>query len=931
MSKKKRKKVCNCSQAISPASSHTDFSILEEGNTESPRMPIGMPGQRFFLKPKIFDTTPWVKKVVSGRFTRSGNPDLAILCWETGGRCVVDGVSYGKGFLVKPFINVSRPGDLGATFIPSPKLEYIDDSYRFFDMYPNDIAIGDINGDGLDDIVVANCHSDHLFVYISRGDGTFNVPIIITDTGADDPCYVALGNFSGSGNVDIALLHTSRVHPAPGKNLAWTFSLLFGNGDGTFQAPITQDLGRWSVPDSEDGGMYYHSGHFNFFTMKSSVQVSGVYRDAVAMGTVMRWWDGTNIVGPDHPAKFFKTSLGQHTTQLYNPPHADLAVLGGRATKTSIASPADLLMTITKSTDNLDKAWLAHSGYGITTECSGVHMIAEDFDNDGVVDILLFNDILDEVDYPAISPDKNFFIAYGKNKITNPLDLATISPEFDRLKYFEGPAGGWERGHRPWRTTVADFDLDGFLDIVHSTEAGLVLFTNAGLHTVQSIPPRILQYHVEPAHTPPDPWYEDRLVIQVQIFDDRKVVAAVFRPVTDLTKGHVLLMLNSTDTRGTVIIPDEDDLPVGSYKLSVFNGVEESANSVDIKIALRPITVNSVRLLGVSKHEANDRLEVLGFFGTDKDHSLTTFKLQKKIMPVPAPITLGVSSRDKQKAVCSVPITSEPGLYDLIVQHPKRGIVTVPVTIPDYSPKLIFVHWNNKDGTWGEYDKMKTPPFIGQPMKAGARVEVHGSMFYAPDTTNWELLDKAGAVFANSTGFTTDLAFDINSNSKGAFIFFPTTLADAGKDLQLRLTTKAGLKSDLIGPLSTGKIDESPTDPEWWIGVEYMDGGITGYCGYHSFRAKEYDQSDAMKPPGALQKAKMLFPGNYLFTKLSGAAEATIGLCYVRHWEIEAERSDGTTYADVETAITEERAKVDFNDLNAPDKILSIKKRVGDP
>src|SRR6185295_7381755 len=149
-----------------------------------------MPGERFFLTPKIIDKTPWVKKVVSGRFTTSKNPDLAILCWETGGRCVVDGVKYGKGFLVRPFINTSRRGDIGATFVPGAKLEYINDDVRFFDMYPSDIAIGDVNGDGLDDIVVANSHSDHIFIFISRGDGTFNPPIEIEHTGADDPCYI---------------------------------------------------------------------------------------------------------------------------------------------------------------------------------------------------------------------------------------------------------------------------------------------------------------------------------------------------------------------------------------------------------------------------------------------------------------------------------------------------------------------------------------------------------------------------------------------------------------------------------------------------------------------------------------------------------------------------------------------------------------------
>ena len=891
-----------------------------------------MPGQRFFFKPTIIDTTPWVKKVVSGRFTSSKNSDLAILCWETGGRCEVDSVKYEKGFLVKTFINTSKPGAVGATFVPGQKLEYIDNAVRTFPMYPSDIAVGDINGDGFDDIIVANSHSDHIFIFISRGDGTFNPPIEIDNTGADDPCYVTLGHFSGSKNLDIAVLHTSRSHPAPGENFVWTFSFLFGDGHGNFQPPITQNLGKRSVPDTADGGFYYHSSHFNFFTMKNSVDLSGGFRDAVAMGTVMRWWDGTQIAGPDNPADHFATSLGQHVTDSYTPGRDGLAMFGGRVTMASLYLPADLIMT-KGDTENLDKAWLGYSGSGITNDCSGIHVIAADFDKDKILDVLLFCDSFQKTGHSMVLEDQHFFVAYGKDSATNPLQLASTAPEFERLKFVEGPAGALARGHRPWRTVVADFDLDEFPDIVHSTLAGLVLFTNVGIRAVDFPRPEIDSYFLDPPRTPSDPWDGDRLVIDFRILDDQNVSAAVFRPAVHgpgAPEGYVLPMDQPAATRGWVYIPDEDRLPVGDYKLSVHNGNVESSNSVPIKVIARPIFISSIRLIPIAKGASSAVLEVEGFFGSNSDYKKTTFDRQLDVASPPPPIGLIPSRMSKEKAVFPIFYGNTPGSYKLTAAHPTRGTVTAHIGIPDFLPHIWFAHWNNPDASWGDYNERRSPRVSGAPLKKGARVEVQGTWLYAPDTTNWALLDKAGAVFARGTGSMTSLGGITNDNNNGAFLFFPNGLPDTGKDLQLQLTTTVGFDSNPVGPINIGDTVVDPKDPEWFIGVEYLDGGKVGYCGYPSFRAKEQDQPDPAKPPGALQQAKVMFPGNYMFTPLKPGQE-TLGLCLNRHWEIEAEETDGTRFPDVETAITEERARVNFASVYAPARIISITKRMKDP
>src|SRR5476649_575366 len=58
---------------------------------------------------------------------------------------------------------------------------------------PQSVAVGDVNGDSIDDIVVANQTDNTVSVLIGNGDGTFK-PAVAYSTGAGtSPIGVALG------------------------------------------------------------------------------------------------------------------------------------------------------------------------------------------------------------------------------------------------------------------------------------------------------------------------------------------------------------------------------------------------------------------------------------------------------------------------------------------------------------------------------------------------------------------------------------------------------------------------------------------------------------------------------------------------------------------------------------------------------------------
>jgi len=95
-------------------------------------------------------------------------------------------------------------------------------------------VIGDFNGDGKQDIVVADSTSDTVNILFGNGDGTFQAPVSlqVVPTG-DHLLDLAAGDVNGDGKLDlIASYFDSSVTPVIiGK------SVVIQNGDGTFQSP----------------------------------------------------------------------------------------------------------------------------------------------------------------------------------------------------------------------------------------------------------------------------------------------------------------------------------------------------------------------------------------------------------------------------------------------------------------------------------------------------------------------------------------------------------------------------------------------------------------------------------------------------------------------------------------------------------------------
>ena len=137
---------------------------------------------------------------MTGDFNGDGNVDVAVSSFDNANVTVLLGLGDGS-FYKAPVV----------TAVPS---------------FPQGIAVGDVNGDGIPDLL-AQSYSGPYQVLLGKGNGSFEAPkpVASSQSFAGPPILADVNN---DGKLDLVYIFTSIQA-----------NVQLGNGDGTFRAPLT--------------------------------------------------------------------------------------------------------------------------------------------------------------------------------------------------------------------------------------------------------------------------------------------------------------------------------------------------------------------------------------------------------------------------------------------------------------------------------------------------------------------------------------------------------------------------------------------------------------------------------------------------------------------------------------------------------------------
>lgn len=106
---------------------------------------------------------------------------------------------------------------------------------------PDSITAADLNGDGSQDLVTANSNGT-VSILLGNGDGKFEPPQTFPDGLPNGPTCLAIADLNGDGRLDLVVGATPQAVSVPAR-----IAVLLGNGDGTFQSPVTYPVSAGQV------------------------------------------------------------------------------------------------------------------------------------------------------------------------------------------------------------------------------------------------------------------------------------------------------------------------------------------------------------------------------------------------------------------------------------------------------------------------------------------------------------------------------------------------------------------------------------------------------------------------------------------------------------------------------------------------------------
>ena len=145
--------------------------------------------------------------------------------------------------------------------------------YNRAGMLPSEVVTADFNNDGNADLAFADWLSNQVVVLLGNGDGTFQKPLTFR---APSPTDLAFGDLNGDGNLDLVITES-------GGSGAGDLAVYLGEGNGKFHLKATYVLGAFAgvVAVADFNG----DGHLDVVAGDEGTGSSGIVRIFFGTGT----------------------------------------------------------------------------------------------------------------------------------------------------------------------------------------------------------------------------------------------------------------------------------------------------------------------------------------------------------------------------------------------------------------------------------------------------------------------------------------------------------------------------------------------------------------------------------------------------------------------------------------------------------------------
>ncbi len=249
----------------------------------APGSPIPVPSPPYDDYP-----TPYTGPMTVGDFTHSGHPGLAVADWTNEDAVILLGNGNGTfttssavfanaeglyttgveaadfngdGYLDLAFTN--DPTGVSLVALGYGKGAFNSAGELYTQSLPLGMAVGDFNGDGKLDVAVANGGTTKfpqsgVSVSLGNGDGTFTQAAGSPSSLGQSLYAIVAADFNGDGKLDLAVTDFAA-------NVVY---ILLGNGDGTFQGPITIPVGNG--PEAIVAGDFNNDGKLDLAIANAS-------------------------------------------------------------------------------------------------------------------------------------------------------------------------------------------------------------------------------------------------------------------------------------------------------------------------------------------------------------------------------------------------------------------------------------------------------------------------------------------------------------------------------------------------------------------------------------------------------------------------------------------------------------------------------------